>query len=568
MQLSFLNSLSQDSQFSAIESLEQQTSNIDAESDRFSTILQSYDEELSSSTLDSLNINDEKIDEDFDAIVTLEFDDYNFKEDIATSREIFLPMKCLNTPSEDCQDAQAILNQEDLSLEYTINSSIDSDKTNEILDQSANLIDEKSNLFLEDYQMIFELQENDNKVTFSLQRLDTLKGFEDDTSVEMDSIYALEGTSISKFSEESYPRQSYTFDDISSLDKIKPIKIQTESDIEKQAKNHDGLLENEMLESDSENGLFIKTDRESLTPESELTRKTRVVETSDLTKNTKDKSFHLREVEQKYLSVQKGDAQTLEDDFVKFNVELNGGAIDGTTDSFEDYISLSRSKSIKDIGGNSELDENKQINLRNESLLQSSENQKVVDNEAESEEIYQKNEIDFSKLATGSLTQNQSSNLVQDIKSIQAQQNIRQEALPEKLVVGQEQFQDSISDMVKFTLSQNRKKAEIVLNPRELGEVSIDVEAQENGHYKVTIVTQSSGAAELFLKHQHLLEQSFIEQGADSAQLDFDFKQKDEQGSSSSKSDASIKQTTNHNEHETDVNSIASAHDGLLSIKV
>ena len=161
-------------------------------------------------------------------------------------------------------------------------------------------------------------------------------------------------------------------------------------------------------------------------------------------------------------------------------------------------------------------------------------------------------------------------NQIQQNTQAQMLQGVAQTA--EKFVVQKDSFQETLPDMVKFSLSQNKRKAEIVLNPKELGEVSIDIESTQAGQYKVTIVTQSAGASELFLKHQHILEKSFIEQGADQSQLSFDFRQQNsnEQQSESQKLlNNSFNAVKNDNETQGHLNGDkVSNHDGILSIEV
>ena len=154
---------------------------------------------------------------------------------------------------------------------------------------------------------------------------------------------------------------------------------------------------------------------------------------------------------------------------------------------------------------------------------------------------------------------------VQPNKNLQPQ-NIQNE----KALIHQDKFQESIPDMVKFTLSQNRKKAEIILNPKELGEVSIDVQSQENGNYKVTIVTQSASAAELFLKNQHLLEKSFIEQGAQNSQLSFEFKQQEhsQQSQDNYNSEFSMAGKESREQEETRQTLPREVDDRILSIRI
>ena len=86
-----------------------------------------------------------------------------------------------------------------------------------------------------------------------------------------------------------------------------------------------------------------------------------------------------------------------------------------------------------------------------------------------------------------------------------------------------QRFEHSLPDIVKFSLSQQGKKAHIILNPQELGEVSIDIETLKNGHYKVKIVTQTEESHELFTKHQNLLEEFFNQNAEQGSEFTFDF---------------------------------------------
>lgn len=129
-----------------------------------------------------------------------------------------------------------------------------------------------------------------------------------------------------------------------------------------------------------------------------------------------------------------------------------------------------------------------------------------------------------------------------------------------------QKFEQQLENLTRFLLSHNRQKAQITLNPENFGTVTVDIDNRETGHYRISIVSQTSLAHNLFVEYQEQLEKALAMQDNSGSQYTFDFKQETSQGDSRQsyltpkEAEISLKDSKTNNDLETDQR--------LLSLKV